>query len=220
MAYVQQVDGNMVNHVIFVLDISGSMENIAKVSKNNFNEQIAKLRAESYDQETYVTLVMFDHNTEIVYKNKPIAEVPMLDVYPVQGMTALYDALGVTLANLEKEVPALMDPESEHAALVVVITDGEENSSTEFTHKQLKATMGRLEETDNWTFTFMGANIDVAIEAGGKLGYSVSNTMSFAATVSGAACASAQTVSGINKFYVARRSGDKSIKDFYENDKD
>jgi uncharacterized protein YegL len=216
MAYVQPVNQDMVNHVVFVLDISGSMDSISEVSKNNFNEQLAKLREESHDQETYVTLVMFDHNTEVVYKNKPIAEVPMLDVYPVRGMTALYDALGVTLANLERDVPQLMDSESEHAALVIVITDGQENSSTEFTHKQLKATIERLEETDNWTFTFLGANIDVEVEAGAKLSFAAANTMSFSATVSGVAAASAHTTSGINKYYLARRSGQKSIKDFYD----
>jgi len=65
-------------------------------------------------------------------------------------------------------------------AVVVIITDGEENSSIEFDGKKVKSMIEELQETKNWTFTFVGANID-SISTAKNYGINVNNVMQFSA---------------------------------------
>ena len=53
---------------------------------------------------------------------------------------------------------------------VVVLTDGHENSSREWTHEAVSAAIGRQERDYSWEFVFLGANMDaVAVGAAARL---------------------------------------------------
>jgi hypothetical protein len=54
----------------------------------------------------------------------------------------------------------------DYNVLATIITDGQENSSTEFTHKETKLLIANISEKPNWAFGFIGANIDVEAVAG------------------------------------------------------
>ena len=204
-----------VNHVSFILDCSGSMFSITDRSRDSFNEQLQRLKSESHDQDTYVTLAMFNEKVEFKYVDRPINECEELTEYPANGMTALYDAIGLTINKIIHGVKK----EENHSALIVIITDGHENASTDYFgeegRKKVKSKVEELEGEGNWTFTFLGANVDVEQVASEGLAMSMANTMSFDGCDSGVEAASLNINSGIGNYYNARRSGETQTSSFY-----
>ena len=93
----------------------------------------------------------------MLFKRQPIEEVKKLtsEEYYVRGMTALLDAIGKTIVTLEREV--------DNKVLFVIMTDGLENSSVEFSKSQIKNMIGN----HGWEFIFIGADIDSYKEAAG-----------------------------------------------------
>ncbi len=141
--------------LIFLIDRSGSMYGSEEDTIGGFNSFIEKERAKGFD--TNVTTVLFDHLYEVLYKRKPINEVKKLtgDEYYVRGSTALLDAIGKTITTLDKEI--------ENKVLFVIMTDGMENSSVEFSKSQIK----NMIVNHKWEFIFIGADIDSYSEASG-----------------------------------------------------
>ena len=140
--------------LIFLIDRSGSMYGSEDDTIGGFNSFIEKERTN--EGETNVTTILFDHEYELLYKRKPIADVDKLtrDAYFVRGSTALLDAIGRTITTLDKEI--------ENKVLFVIMTDGMENSSVEFSKPQIK----NMIQNHNWEFIFIGADIDSYSEAG------------------------------------------------------
>ncbi len=99
-------------------------------------------------------------------------------------------------------------------ALVVIITDGAENSSREYTQKDLSKLVEGLQAKGNWTFTYLGANQDAWANAS-KWGFDKGNVASFNATDSGATMAFA-SMSTNSAMYV--RSSSLNSKSFYADD--
>lgn len=95
--------------------------------------------------------------------------------YTLRGMTALYDAIGISVTDLEKSKG------KEDKVLVTIITDGNENDSLEWDGASVKKLIDRLRKT-GWVFTYIGANQDAALEAG-KIG--VKNSLTFEASIEG-----------------------------------
>lgn len=140
--------------LIFLIDRSGSMYGSEEDTMGGFNSFIEKERAKEFD--TNVTTVLFDHEYEILYKRKPITDVKKLtsDEYFVRGSTALLDAIGKTITTLDREI--------ENKVLFVIMTDGMENSSVEFSKSQIQ----NMINNHKWEFLFIGADIDSYSEAG------------------------------------------------------
>ncbi|MBP3791427.1 MAG: VWA domain-containing protein [Methanobrevibacter sp.] len=139
--------------LIFIMDRSGSMCGSEKDTIGGFNSFIQKELKKELN--TRVTVVLFDHEYEVLYKRKPIHEVPELtdNEYWVRGSTALLDAIGRTINSLDKEI--------NNKALVVIMTDGYENSSCEYTKEQIR----NLISNHSWEFLYIGADIDSYSEA-------------------------------------------------------
>ena len=141
--------------LIFLIDRSGSMHGSEEDTIGGFNSFIEKERKKQ--GKTNVTAILFDHEYELLYKRKPIDEVDELtgDIYYVRGSTALLDAIGKTITTLDREI--------ENKVLFVIMTDGMENSSVEFSKSQIK----NMIENHTWEFLFIGADIDSYSEARG-----------------------------------------------------
>lgn len=141
--------------LIFLIDRSGSMYGSEEDTIGGFNSFIEKEKEK--EGNTNVTTILFDHGYEVLYKRKPINEVNNLtrNEYYVRGSTALLDAIGRTITTLDKEI--------DNKVLFVIMTDGMENSSVEFSKSQIKNMIGNL----NWEFIFIGADIDSYSEASG-----------------------------------------------------
>jgi hypothetical protein len=109
--------------------------------------------------------VQFDTEYEFVHRAKPIEGVPEYVLTP-RGGTALLDAVGRAINETGERLAAM--PEAHRPGLVVfvVMTDGEENSSREFSKSQIKEKISHQQDKYGWQFVFLGANQDAFAEAG------------------------------------------------------
>ena len=165
-------------HNLIILDESGSMESIKRAAINGMNETVQSIRdaqKKHEDQEHIASLVSFN-SSEIkgIYDCVPVAEVEELTdkEYVPDCCTPLYDAMGLSLNHLRAKV------NDEDKVLVTIITDGEENSSTEYNSAAIKALVDSLKEK-GWVFAYIGANQDVLKVA---QTISVTNVMNFSST--------------------------------------
>jgi Mg-chelatase subunit ChlD len=170
--------GDEVTHVIFILDRSGSMSGKAADVIGGFNSYVDALRAEPKGQ-VGVSYVRFDHETELVWNDLPLADVPQMtaDTYRVRGNTALLDAVGMTVSAV-REDPA-------HAYIVITNTDGEENASREWTVDGVKELIARYEAKGNFSFAFFGEGIDAWSQAS-DMGYAPTMAAAYTAHEAGA----------------------------------
>jgi Mg-chelatase subunit ChlD len=141
--------------LVVVLDRSGSMATNGKIGEaiSSFNRLIEDLR----DSKTRVTLALFDDHYTPVYDREKIASVVDLTdeiCYP-RGMTALYDAIGKTVASVEEALAG----KKPRKVVFAIITDGQENSSHEFDKQTIKG-MITSKQVEGWDVRYFGAGID------------------------------------------------------------
>jgi len=139
--------------LVFIMDRSGSMSGSEEDTIGGFNSFIERERDKGLN--TRVTTVLFDDHYEVLYKRKDINQVAKLtrDEYWVRGCTALLDAVGKTINMLDHEV--------DNNVLVVIMTDGMENASKEYSKDQIR----NLINSHSWEFIYIGADIDSYSEA-------------------------------------------------------
>jgi len=138
-----------------IVDKSGSMASKTKDVIDGFNAYVDGLSEE--DKVEYLfSLTLFD--TQVAYRDVaiPLPRVRKLDKksYQPSGNTALNDAIGMTVRKVDADHPDV------HKVVTVIMTDGEENSSREWTHDAVKALIQEKENEGNWTFVFLGAAPD------------------------------------------------------------
>ena len=130
----------------------------AFVGMNETLQTVRKMQEKFPDQQQSVTLLTFDTgHTTWHYNNTPAAQTNDLDwkAYCPGGGTPLYDAIGLGVSKLNAQVE-----DGDHV-LVTIITDGEENSSAEWTLKMVRTMIEKLKK-QGWTFTLIGTdNLDV-----------------------------------------------------------
>ena len=149
--------------ITLVVDRSGSMSAVRNDAEGGVNSFISE-QAEQ-PGEALLTLVQFDTKYEFVHKGKPIGEVPRYQLRP-RGMTALLDAVGRAINETGERLEAMDEQDRPGLVIFVVVTDGHENSSQEFSKAQIKEAIQRQQNEYNWHFTFLGANQDAFAEAG------------------------------------------------------
>ena len=118
--------------IAVLLDRSGSMSSIKTDTEGGFAAFIDQQRG--LNRDVRVTLAQFDTEYDVVYADRPLADVPPLALEP-RGATALYDAIGRLVSDVGAELAAQPEEERPGAVIVVVLTDGHENSSREWTHR-------------------------------------------------------------------------------------
>ena len=152
--------------IIFIMDRSGSMTGFSEDTIGGFNSFIEKEKDK--DINTYVTTILFDNDYEILYERKEINKVEKLTEkeYWPRGTTALLDAIGKTITSFERKIDG--------KALVVIMTDGYENASVEFSKKQIK----EMIDKHDWEFIYLGAEIDSYSEAS-QFGFSKSRIANY-----------------------------------------
>jgi Mg-chelatase subunit ChlD len=146
---------------LIIVDESGSMSIIRKQAFTGMNETLQTVRQMQKkfpDQEQRVSLVTFDTgHTNWHYDNASASNTRDLSwqAYNPGGGTPLYDAMGKAISKVNAQI------EEGDNVLVTVITDGEENSSEEWTLKMIRTMIEKLKK-QNWTFTLIGTdNLDV-----------------------------------------------------------
>jgi len=169
--------GTKTAHTIFILDDSSSMQYHRSGTISGFNEFLDVQK--NSEIPTKVSLYKFNgsHVTPVIsYVDAKAVEPLTSATYNPMGSTNLLDAVGTVLRRVN-ELNAGKKKEKRDMLQIVVLTDGEENSSREYTNEMIKGMIHAAEEK-NWTFMFLGANVD-AFSVGGGMGFRTSNTLQY-----------------------------------------
>ena len=154
-------------HLYFLLDRSGSMQSIKSDIEGGFAAFIDEQR-KAGPGECLVTLAQFDDVYEVVYADRPLADVPPLDLHP-RNSTALHDAMGRLITEAGEKLAAMPEDERPGTVIVAIMTDGYENASQEWHAPAIKALVELQTKQYGWEFLYMGADQD-AVEVGAGLG--------------------------------------------------
>jgi len=176
--------------VTYVLDETGSMMSLKDATISGFNEYVENLKRQQ--DEVIFSLLKFDssHQT-LVHDNVPVKEVKKLnaETYTPGAATPLYDAVAAAISSTERslsqhtvdhkhcsECHAQLPETGKPLVLVVIHTDGEENSSREHTLDGVKALIEQ-KRAEGWEFVFMGAGVDRWV--GTSMGISAGSTFTY-----------------------------------------
>lgn len=167
-----------------VLDRSGSMTKLTAETITGFNKFLSDQK--QVDGEATLTLATFASDYTLVHDFDKLASVSELSLgnYRTGGYTALLDALARTMDATGVKLAAMQEDERPSKVIFVVITDGQENFSREFTREQVLAKINHQREKYGWEFVFLGANQD-AIQEGMKLGVTAQNSFTYTADAVG-----------------------------------
>lgn len=210
------------NYIVIVRDHSGSMSHIRRPAARDYNDNIAALKEAALKEkiDTIVSTVKCGDgrarnsnlvSREVVNSNVQVLKEIMERDYDTDGgSTPLFDSVGEAVALL-KGVPDYGDEDV--SFLVMVITDGEENSSRRYDGRSIGEEIRRLQATDRWTFTFRvprgyGRNLE-------SLGIPGGNILEWEQTEAGFQHATNTTRSAVANYYTQRSLGAKSVQTFY-----
>ncbi len=175
--------------ITVVMDRSGSMESIKSEAENGLNVFVDEQKA--LPGEALFTLVQFDNEYEFIHTAIPIKDVPKCKLLP-RAATALLDAVGRAINATGSRLSAMAEADRPGLVVFVILTDGHENASREFTRAQIKSMIELQSKTYGWQFTYLGANQDAFAEAGG-IGIRAAASLNFVGANAGAAYASASS---------------------------
>lgn len=148
-------------HITVVLDRTGSMESIRDDTIGGFNAFLEKQKAEPGS--ATLTLVQFDSQDpyEVIHHFKPVVLIPELtrETYVPRASTPLLDAIGRAINDLEQSLAKLNEENRPAKVVVVVVTDGHENSSQEFRKDQIEKMVKEKTEKSDWQFVFLSADL-------------------------------------------------------------
>ena len=151
----------------FITDRSGSMEVMNPVETCGSLNEVIKDQVKT-GKDIRVWFSSFDHKYEMVHANAPASEVTITqEQIEPRGSTALYDAMYYFITQLGEQLTVLQERPSK--VIVIILTDGEENTSKIATRNQVMEMVKHQQEKYNWEFVFMGANQD-AIGNGADIG--------------------------------------------------
>jgi len=147
--------------IVFIIDESGSMEGSNSDVIGGFNSFIDRQKTENNGKIT-VSLYKFNNLVTRVISNKPAAKVRNLsnEDYTPSGFTALFDAIGQAIHETDKQLSTQPEKLRPDKVMVVIITDGEENASKEFSAIAIKSAISTHEGLLNWSFIFLGSGLE------------------------------------------------------------
>ena len=102
--------------------------------------------------------------------------------------------------------------------IFIIITDGLENSSKEFTADQIKHMINHQTEKYNWTFVYIGANQD-AILVGSSLGIKASNSLNYTSNDIGTRCLYSSLATNVSSYRSMAQTSSKDLNFFNEEDR-
>lgn len=159
-------DTNKTTLYQFIIDRSGSMSGLEQMVVGGYNEHLSAVRnmqATYPDQQFLVSLLTFDDEVNWLVKPARISTLQELpsDAFRPRGMTALLDAIGKGMHQIESEYGRKIQND-EMSVVMVIITDGEENSSRFFNVHSIAKKIKERDQTGKWTFSFIGCDFDAS----------------------------------------------------------
>ncbi|WAS04170.1 VWA domain-containing protein [Gloeomargaritales cyanobacterium VI4D9] len=188
-------------HITVILDRSGSMNAIANDTIGGFNDFVHRQKEGSGT--ATLTLVQFDTQDpyEVIHWFKPIAEIPPLTnkTFVPRASTPLWDAVGRGIEDLERNLSLLAPEAQPEQVVMVVVTDGMENSSRQFRGGQIREMITEKSEKNQWQFVYLSADLDAVCEAE-KTGFSKASTMAYDLNVAGVKEAWLSTADSVKRY--------------------
>lgn len=147
--------------IIFVIDESGSMQGTESDVTGGFNNFIEKQKTEHQGKVT-VSLYKFNSYWSRILNDLPIEEIRPLTNgdYTPGGLTALYDTIGNAITDIENQAKYTKREHKASMVMMVIITDGQENASKEYDSLKVKQMIQELEQSENWQFIYLGADLN------------------------------------------------------------
>lgn len=183
--------------ILVIADRSGSMGAIKDDAIGGFNNFLKE--QQKLDGDANLTLVLFDTEYDVPVKSQDIQKVKPLteETFVPRGMTALNDAIGRSISELESKKP--------EKAIICILTDGLENSSREYNNSQVKELVEGA-KSRGWEVVYLAANQDAFAEGNLR---GISKNINFAATSRGINDA----YTSMNATTTAYRTGNSSLSD-------
>ena len=184
--------------IVCVIDRSGSMESIASDAVGGFNAFLKEQQKDT--SEARLTLVLFDHEYQVLYESANVQEVSPLnaETYIPRGTTALLDAVGRTMTDLGARLANIAEENRAAKVIVAILTDGMENASTDYSNEKIAEMIEHQRTKYGWEFIFLAANQD-AIASAAKLSIRAQDAMNFTASPQGTQVAYAQMSAEVSK---------------------
>ncbi|MBA2692372.1 MAG: VWA domain-containing protein [Rubrobacter sp.] len=151
--------------VVCVLDRSDSMATIREDAIGGFNAFLDSQK--KHPGEARFTLVLFDHEYDLIHDGADIQNVPPLDgeTYVPRGTTALLDAIGRTVDDVGRRLAETPEDERPSKVIVAILTDGLENAIRDYDNRRVSAMIHHQREKYGWEFIFLAANQDAIATA-------------------------------------------------------
>jgi hypothetical protein len=202
--------------ITIILDRSGSMQSVKDDTIGGFNNFLSEQRR--VEGEASLSLVQFDDQYEVVYEDKDIHTAnPLTEAtFQPRGSTALFDAVGRTVNSVGLRLAALAEEKRPDKVLLVIMTDGFENASREFTAAKISEMINHQHDVYKWEFMFIGANQDAVLSAR-EIGIPAFAALTYAANEEGTQIAFSLAASKIKNYRVSR---DSDALKFNEEDRD
>jgi uncharacterized protein YegL len=198
-----------------IVDKSGSMIDCVDNTINGFNEQVNRIKdkaLEFTEEDITMGLTTFNDNVKHHYFQQNPNKMVLLNYenYRPSGGTALLDAVGETISEIEHKVNTSLIPTT---VIVVILTDGYENASTKYNLVRIRTMISKLEETGKWTFSFIGATLD-AVDVAASMAIKNQNSFSFEKTAM-----KSEVWDKLNKSvssYFTKKSQNRNLNNFFE----
>ena len=231
---IKNVNENL-TEIIFVLDKSGSMWDVKKDTIGGFNQFLEDQK--KLPGEALFTLITFDTTYNKFEEGSLLENVKPLNenTYNPGGGTALLDAVNRAIADTLTRYNDLPEDKTPGKVILVVLTDGEENSSTEVVDVKKIGEMVKEREKAGWEVVFLGADLANWQGMGSSLGFSKMSSMSkkdmhlnlkkmsnYTAMYRSASYNVGETLSADmldNTMNMSEEEIDKQMKDFQDQDK-
>jgi arylsulfatase A-like enzyme len=148
-----------------VIDESGSMGGKEADVIGGFKSVIDEQKANT-EGTCSVSYFKFSDGVEEVYRGVDVHQVePIEDKYHPHGMTALFDGVGTAIDKIGEWLAAMDENERPEKNLIVIMTDGGENNSREYTADRVREMIKHQEDKYNWSFVYMGSDLTDAKDA-------------------------------------------------------
>jgi uncharacterized protein YegL len=151
--------------IVFILDRSGSMGGRESDTIGGYNSFLTKQKVEP--GHARVSTILFDSEYEVIHDRLDIKEVLLItkNEYYVRGSTALLDAIGKSVYDLQDVHMMEGKTKDNSGAIFVIITDGMENASHHYSYAQIRELIHHKNTNDGWEFIYLGADLSKGEDA-------------------------------------------------------
>lgn len=208
------------SHITMVIDRSGSMQEIKKATEESINGFVNQQKEVAGTATLAVLKFDFEfdwgfNKDQKDFKMEPLDKIKESFVLKPRGSTALLDAIGRAIVQTGEALAEMKEDDRPDSVIFVIVTDGEENASREFSVTKIKKMIEEQTQKYNWTFLFLGANQDAILTAN-EFGIGQGNAITFNASAKGVS----NVISATSGYVTATRGGAQGVSYTAENRKD